>query len=61
MLPMYKCPRCGGEVTLDEGAKELACAHCGNDILLEEQIEDEFTLDKIIAFRIDKDTAKGIP
>lgn len=116
MLLMYKCPRCGGEVTLDEGAKELACAHCGNrismfdseqcetqlledsvikelwfnetisfncptcgcnmsvgkeditgkcafcgnDILLEEQIEDEFAPDKIIAFRIHKDTAKGI-
>ncbi len=32
MVLVYKCTTCGGEMTLDEGKKQLICEHCGNSV-----------------------------
>lgn len=116
MILMYKCPQCGGEVTLDEGKRELACSHCGNrismfeseqcesqlvedvemrdvwfnetirfscptcgsnmicgkeditgkclfcgnDVIIEEQLQEEYAPDKLIPFLIDRDRARTL-
>ncbi len=54
----FSCPSCGAGMAVGREDITAKCSFCGSHMLIEEQLRDEFTPDKFIAFRVDREAAR---
>lgn len=54
----YSCPSCGAEIVAEETTASTFCYYCHNPVVLAGKVGGEFTPDKIIPFKIDKQEAE---
>ena len=50
----YHCESCGAEIIADEQTAATFCVYCGNTAILKSKLSGEFTPDKMIVFKKDK-------
>lgn len=50
----YRCESCGAEIIADEQTAATFCVYCGNTAILKSKLSGEFTPDKMIVFKKDK-------
>lgn len=53
----YKCESCGAEIIADEQTSATFCVYCGNTAILKSKLSGEFTPQKIIPFKTEKEQA----
>jgi len=51
------CVSCGAPIEMTEFTSACKCQHCGNYMILEERVENEFNPHLVIPFKISKDQA----
>lgn len=54
---MTRCVTCGAPLELDEYTSATKCPNCGNYHVLEERVQNEYTPEMIIPFKVSKDDA----
>jgi len=59
-MNLYFCPSCGAEVAADENTAAQFCCYCHNPVILEGKLSGQMKPDKMVAFTIDKEKAKGL-
>ncbi|MBO5790784.1 MAG: TFIIB-type zinc ribbon-containing protein, partial [Clostridia bacterium] len=57
---LYLCPSCGAEVAADENTAAQFCCYCHSPVILEGKLSGQMKPDKLVAFKIDRENAKGI-
>ncbi|MBQ5316040.1 MAG: hypothetical protein J6I96_00635 [Oscillospiraceae bacterium] len=55
---LYICQSCGAEIFCDHNTAATFCFYCHNPVQLKGRLEGSFKPDKIIPFKISKDSAK---
>lgn len=50
----YHCESCGAEIVADEQTAATFCVYCGNTAILKSKLSGEFTPDKMLIFKKDK-------
>ena len=50
----YHCESCGAEIIADDQTAATFCVYCGNTAILKSKLSGEFTPDKMIVFKKDK-------
>lgn len=53
----YRCESCGAEIIADEQTAATFCVYCGNTAILKSKLSGNFTPDKIIPFKKEKEEA----
>lgn len=53
----YRCESCGAEIIADEQTAATFCVYCGNTAILKSKLSGEFSPDKIIPFKKEKEAA----
>ena len=53
----YKCESCGAEIVADDQTAATFCVYCGNTAILKSKLSGQFTPDKIIPFKKEKQDA----
>lgn len=54
----YTCPDCGAEIIVGQNTSATSCIYCGNTAILLDRISDIAEPQKIITFKISKESAK---
>ena len=54
---MTECVNCGAPIEIEEFTSALKCPHCASYLIFEERVENEFTPNLILPFKISKDKA----
>lgn len=53
----FRCESCGAEIIADEQTAATFCVYCGNTAILKSKLSGEFTPDKMIVFKKEKQEA----
>ena len=54
----FTCKMCGGSVYAHKDVVSLSCPYCGNPMVLQDNISNEYKPSRIIPFKLDKNKAK---
>ncbi len=54
---VYNCPSCGAQIVTDETTAATFCYYCHNPVVLEGRVSGDFLPDKIIPFKIGRESA----
>lgn len=54
---LYTCDSCGAEIIADENTAASFCCYCHNPVVLSGRLSGDYRPDKVLPFKIDKDTA----
>ncbi len=59
-VPSVICPNCGGQVPATEVTSACKCAYCGSYMILDPQVNGEYTPHLILPFKLGKEKVKEI-
>ena len=54
----FTCKMCGGSLYAHKDVVSLSCPYCGNQMVLEDNVSNEYKPNRIIPFKLDKNKAK---
>lgn len=57
---LSNCPSCGGELEIGEFTSTTQCPFCGNYIILDKRISDQYRPDRVIPFKLSKEDAVDV-
>ena len=56
-LRTYHCQMCGAEIVTTDTTAATRCYYCHSPVVLHDRLDDEFSPDGVIPFKLDKETA----
>lgn len=54
------CPSCGGALEAGQFTSATQCPYCGNYIIFDKRVSDEYRPNKVISFKLSKEDAVGV-